>query len=977
MPSPSPIGCASRYVEPPRRSHEQRPAGTTKGDARTRLPAAAIIRATLAPALATLALLLATAGCALPRSDGTAAGPRPAAEEAAATAPAPTSATAPSTAAAPERVARVEGLTEYRWPNGLSAVIGPDPASPTTSVNLVYRVGSRHEGPGEAGMAHLLEHMLFKGTPTTADPKRAFADRAMRFNATTSYDRTNYFAHFTGNDETFRWYLGWLADTMVNVQVTEESVASERTVVRNEMEQGRNRPSSLLFQELMGAAYRFHPYGRPVIGTESDLSSVQAWRLQEFYRRYYRPDNAVLVVTGRVDEAAALEAIGRTIAGLPRPVEALLEPYTVERVQEGERKTMLRRAGGLPLVNVGYHVPDGASRANVAISVAAAMLTREPDGPIYRALVQGGLADSAWGYSLGLADPGMLVFGARLAAGADPTRAERRLTELLERDLPLTQATLDRTRDEWLNGARRAIESSEAVATMLTDSISLGDWRLWFAQRDWLRSLSLAEIRDVMRQYLVRDNRTTARFVPSASTRRAPAPAARSDPATLLSGMAFSAEPLRRGDGPVTVAELSAHSVTGRLAGGIDYALLRRKTRGDRVNLRLQLQWGDLASLSGRWREADLLDWMMPGATTKLPRQQFDDRVRQLDAQLDIDVSATGLDLSLRVGRERLDDALALAIQAIREPVFPTDLFRERRSQAISRLRERSDQPDYAASDAVRRAAQSFPAEDPRYYRSASEQIADLEKQTVERMAAFYRRFAGTGHGQLAAIGDFDPGTLAARVEALLAGWRAAPAFERIERPYAPMPTATERIRLPDKPNLVYLAVQNLALSETDADYPALALAVQVLAGGSSSRLSTRLREQEGLSYSVYGYLAADRRVPNAAVTVRAILAPANLPRFERALHEELARVWAEGFSQAEIDTARHGWISERRERLASEAGAVSTVASNLYWERDWTQWEKVEVDLRQVTPADALDALRRRLDRDRWFVAAAGDLAP
>lgn len=921
---------------------------------------------TIAVMTTVLALVAAlVAGCAAPP-----AGPGAQAQVAAAAA-------AQDASPTPVRVARIEGLTEYRWPNGLSAVIGADDASPTTSVNLVYRVGSRHEGPGEAGMAHLLEHMLFKGTPATPDPKRAFADRAMRYNATTSYDRTNYFAHFAANDESFRWYLGWLADTMSNTEVTDESLASERTVVRNEMEQGQNRPSSLLYQELMGAAYRFHAYGRAVIGTESDLASVRASRLQDFFQRYYRPDNAVVVVTGKVDEAAAVAAIGRTLARVPRPAQPLGEPYTIERVQEGEREVMLRRAGGVPLLNVGYHVPDGASRANVAISVAATMLTREPDGPVYRALVQGGLADQAWGYSLGLADPGMLIFGARLPVSGDTTRAERRLVQLLEQDLPLTQAALDRTREEWLNGARRALESSESVAMMLTEPIALGDWRLWFAQREWLRSLTLDEIRDVLKRYLVRDNRTTARYVPGTTAQRAPAPVPRAEPSALLAGLVFSEAPLRRGDGPLSVAELSAGSVTGRLTTGIDYSLLRRQTRGDRVNLRLQLQWGELASLSGRWREADLIDWMVPGATRLLTRQQFDDRLRDLDAQLLVDVSPNGLDLTLRVQRERLDAALELAIASIRDPVFPPDLFRERRDQAISRLRERSDQPDYVTSDAVRRADRSFPPEDPRHYRTASQQIADLQQQTPQRMAAFYREFAGTGHGQLAAVGDFDPPALAARVDALLATWRPAPRFSRIDRPFSPLPAAAERIAMPDKPNLVYLAAQNLPMSEEDPDFAALALAVQVLAGGSHSRLATRVREREGLSYSVYGFLAADRRVPNAAVTLRAILAPANLARFETAVREELARAWAEGFTEAEIETARHGWISQRRERLASEAGAVATMAANLYWERSWAEWEKIESDLRQVTPAAAVDALRRRLAIDRWFVAAAGDLTP
>ena len=876
--------------------------------------------------------------------------------------------------AQPTRITRVEGLTEYRWPNGLTALIGADPASPSQSLNLVYRVGSRNEGPGEAGMAHLLEHMLFKGTAATPDPKRAFADRAMRFNATTSYDRTNYFSHFAANDTSFDWYLSWLADTMANVRITDDSLGSERTVVRNEMEAGQNRPASLLFQEMMGAAYRFHPYGRAVIGTESDLEHVKASSLQAFYEQYYRPDNAVLVVTGKFDEASAVAAISASLGRVPRPTEPLPLPYTREPVQEGERETVLRRSGGVPQLAIGYHIPDGAAREQVALTLAAAMLSREPDGPLYQALVGKGLADAAYGYAMGLADPGMMVFGIRPAKGVDPGKIEPVLQRVLEKELPLTQAALERTRSEWLNEAKRAVDSSEALAMMPTESIAQGDWRLWFAHRDWAQTVTLTDVRDTARKYLLRDNRTTARYQPTADPHRAPA-SVPSDPQALLARQTFDSEPASRGDGPVSLEEVSTRSVNGKLASGIDYSILQRKTRSDRVQMRLQLQWGDLRSLDGRWRDADLLDAMLPGATRDLDRQQFEDRSRSLDARISVNTGATGLELALDVGREHFDAALALAISSIRHPVFPADLFRERQNQFLSRLREQGDQPDHVTGDMVRRAAFAWPVNDPRHYRSIPDRIRDLESLTVAKTEAFYRAFAGAGHGQLAVIGDLDPQTVAKQVDDLLAGWNSPVPYARIERPYHPLPVASERQSMPDKPNLVYVAVQNLPMNEDDPDFAPVALAVQMLAGGSSSRLSARLREREGLSYSVYGYLTTDRKTPNAAVTLRAILAPANLPRFQSALDEELARAWKDGFTADELETARHGWISQRRERLASESGALSIMASNLYWDSDWARWAGIEDRLNQVSAASAADGMRRRLEPKRWFVAAAGDL--
>jgi len=180
------------------------------------------------------------------------------------------------------RVTAVEGITEYRLPNGLQVLLVPDDAKPTTTVNVTYRVGSRHESYGETGMAHLLEHLIFKGTPTTRNVLGEFSKRGMRANGTTWFDRTNYFASFAANDEQLRWYLAWQADAMVNSFIAKADLDTEMTVVRNEMESGENNPFRVLLQKAMAAMYQWHNYGKSTIGARSDVENVDIARLQAF-----------------------------------------------------------------------------------------------------------------------------------------------------------------------------------------------------------------------------------------------------------------------------------------------------------------------------------------------------------------------------------------------------------------------------------------------------------------------------------------------------------------------------------------------------------------------------------------------------------------------------------------------------------------------------------------------------------------------
>ena len=250
--------------------------------------------------LTTLSLALATAvGLSLP---AVAADP---------VAPAGAAVSKPATGNKAIQFTSVEGITEYRLSNGLRVLLAPDASKPTTTVNITYMVGSRHENYGETGMAHLLEHLVFKGTPSLPGKTivEEFARRGMRFNGTTFYDRTNYYETFAASDENLDWALKMEADRMVNSFIARSDLDSEMTVVRNEMESGENNPGRVLWQNMTAAAYQWHNYGKSTIGARTDVENVKIENLQGFYRTYYQPDNATLIVTGKFDAAKTLERI--------------------------------------------------------------------------------------------------------------------------------------------------------------------------------------------------------------------------------------------------------------------------------------------------------------------------------------------------------------------------------------------------------------------------------------------------------------------------------------------------------------------------------------------------------------------------------------------------------------------------------------------------------------------------------------------
>ena len=249
----------------------------------------------------------------------------------------------------PTFVRAVEGIAELKLANGMQVLLFPDVSKPTVTVNLTFFVGSRHEGYGEAGMAHLLEHMLFKGTAARPAIPAELTKRGAQFNGTTWLYRTNYYETLSASDENLEFAISMEADRMINSLIKAEDLASEMTVVRNEFERGENSPQRVLMQRVFSTAYEWHNYGKSTIGNRADIERVPVENLRRFYTRFYQPDNAMLVVAGKFDPQKAVALIQQHFGSIPKPDRVLDTTYTEEPPQDGDRLVIVRRVVKLRL----------------------------------------------------------------------------------------------------------------------------------------------------------------------------------------------------------------------------------------------------------------------------------------------------------------------------------------------------------------------------------------------------------------------------------------------------------------------------------------------------------------------------------------------------------------------------------------------------------------------------------------------------
>lgn len=894
----------------------------------------------------------------------------------------PTSIAAQQTATDLTPVTTVEGISEYRLENGLRVLLFPDVSKPQTTVAITYMVGSRHEGYGETGMAHLLEHLLFQGTPRHPDITQELSERGAQPNGTTNLDRTNYYEIFPASDENLEWALDLEADRMINSFVSAEDLESEMTVVRNEMEAGENNPFGILLERTLSAAYLWHNYANSTIGARSDVENVPIERLQAFYRKYYQPDNAMLVIAGNFDEALALELVVDRFGAIPRPDRSenniLYSTYTAEPTQDGERSVTLRRVGEVPIAMALYHVPPGSHPDYAAIDVLSFVLGDTPSGRLHKALVETGAATQAGAGAFQLREAGPLMTFTTVAPDADIDAALRTMNETTEGVLtaPVTGDEVERAKASLLNDIRQAFNSSSGIALQLSEWAAMGDWRLFFLHRDRIEEVTADDVNRVAQSYIKPDNRTVGLFRPTESPDRAEIPPP-PDVAAMVEGYT-GREAIAEGEAfDPSPANIDQRTILYELPNGMEVALLPKETRGDVAIVRIRLHFGDEESLMGRGTAGGFAGSMLMRGTESLSRQDIQDELDRLQTRGSVGGGPSIATGQFQTVRGNVAEIVSLMSEIVRRPAFPESEFDIIKEQRLAGLKESGADPQVLAQIEIARRMEPHPFGHPSYTETIDEAIAAIEATTLDDARAFYREFWGPQHGNIVVVGDFDETEIRQAIEDAFGDWDSPHAFERIATDFFDPAPENIEIETPDKANGILFAQQNLELRDTDPDYAALLMAGEMIGGGVlNSRLSRRIRDEDGLSYMVQAVISGHPVDPVGRFVAVAIFAPENVDKVEAALIEELEKVLSGGFTQEELDGAQQGWLEGRQLGRAQDGNLAGGLSQNLYFDRSFEYDADLEDRVRNITLEEVNQAIRDRLDLTKLTIIKAGDFA-
>ncbi|MEI9947028.1 MAG: insulinase family protein [Chitinophagaceae bacterium] len=879
---------------------------------------------------------------------------------------------------APKLITTVEGIKEFELSNGLRVLLIPDASQTNVLVNIVYKVGSRHEGYGESGMAHLLEHMLFQDCEKFTDIKKAIADRGASANGTTYYDRTNYYEILSGSDDNLKWALDMESDRMVNSKIYPEELKKEFSVVRNEFEIGENYPSSVLTERILSSMYLWHNYGKSTIGSKEDIERVKAENLKVFYKKYYQPDNAVLIIAGKFDETKALAYTQEFFGPIPKPTRVLQPTYTVEPAQDGERNVELRRVGDIQYVAMGYHTPSMADKDYAANDALMEVLINDPSGVFYKKLVETKLATKVYGYTSTSYDPGFSYFEIEVPKDKNLDSAKHTLLSAADAIpvMNITEEDLTRAKNTKIKFLENIMSKTIDLGITMTEIIGAGDWRLLFWYRDQVEKLTVKDLQDVARKYYKTSNRTYGTFIPDTKTPERTVVNETPDIAKLLDGYKGKEVAAKKADFESSIPNIKKNTEYGKLSNGGKYALLEKPTKGDKVTASLSLRMGDENSLMNKTELGGIVFRMLKSGTTTKSKKQISDELDRLKTDISFNGSPGAVVITLNTDKQNLPAALNLLDDLLHHPKFDQAEFEKVIMDRKADLQASKNEPFTISSEKLSKLSSRYPKGHPFYASDVDEKMEDLDKIKLEDVKKYYADFYGANNSLAAFVGEMDKKQVVTFLQNSFGKWDSKISYKPVEPKYFDIPATTATVKTPDKTNAAMLTNINVKISEKSPEFPAMYIANELLGGGAflSSRIPKRLREDEGMSYGAGSFMNTQYKYDVGNWGVYAAYNPLYKGRIDSAFHEEITKALTSGFTPDELKKTVDAWLEQNRTSLGENSYVADMLRRYMRDERvldDFTSFEtKVKgLDLNAVNAA-----LRKYFDQSKLITVYSGD---
>ena len=870
------------------------------------------------------------------------------------------------------------GVNKHVLDNGLTVLIKESHTAPVVSVQVWYRVGARNEELGINGIAHQLEHLMFKGTHSRPIQfGRLFSALGSASNAFTSYDMTAYYG--TAGREKLEALLVLEADRMANALMTAEQLASEKRVVISELQGYENSPEYRLSRLVMQKAFPDHPYGCPVGGTKADVEQLTLAQVQAFYRCYYQPKNAVLVVAGDLATASVFDRVQEifgTLASLPVGATPDLAVSATPRFLESPQSEplYLREPGSASLLQAIYPLPAFQHADVPAIDVMDAILSSGRSSRLYQALVDTGLASHASAYSAMLIEPGWYDLSVTVSPEQSLTQIERILQQTIEslQQSPVTLAELQRAKTQLISNFILGNREIEHQASQLAYSqLVAGDYRYSDRYLAAIEQVTVADVQRVTQRYLDQGQRTLGFFEPTQVSGPTPQGlgAVKQTSENFLVGEPEDPDAVAQYLPPLTPAsEVGSQRLPQRLvlANGLRVLLFPDQSTPT-VTLSGYLQAGTEFDGDQAGLAALTADLLMSGTHSHdeiTLAKVLEDR----GASLDLQAFREGVDIEGYALSQDLATLLQVLAEVLQQAAFPQDKFELIQQRTQADLSIELDDPGRMGFRVLQ--TRIYPNHHPFHGFATVESVAAITRTDVLN---FYQTYYGPEQTTLALVGDFKVEQVSALLKEIFGGWSSTAEPALLDFPEIKDPPTIDLIQvaLPGKHQAI-TCMGHHGIDRQDSRYYAMLLLNQILGGDTlSSRLGTEIRDRQGLTYGIYSYFAVG--VHAGPFVIQMQTSPADTQQAIESTLALLQNFRDQGITAAELQTAKRSLINSYPVELSSPDILVQRLLMNEIHQLDSSEIYDFPRRLNDVTLEEVQGVIHDLIRSEALTIVTAG----
>lgn len=893
-----------------------------------------------------------------------------------------------------KKIKELGGIEEYLYqPNGMNVLLLQDNASPVATVQIVYRVGSKHEVLGNTGSTHLLEHLMFKGTPTFNKKNGntvtdVLQNTGAQLNATTWYDRTNYFE--TLPSDKIELALQIEADRMRNSLLLKEDKDAEMTVVRNEFERGENNPNSLLDKEIWASAYIAHPYHHSTIGWKSDIENAPIEVLRNFYNTYYWPDNATLTIIGDFKKENVFELIEKYFGKITKAPKAMPQPYTEEPQQYGARKITVRKPGELGVVNKAYKIPGALHEDLPALNILGEIIGSGPSAVLNKTFVDSRMGIYAYANATNFKEVGLFTIGVGFPTTSKHEDIDAKISEVVAKIQKegVTQDEVNRVVAKISAQTVLARDGSGVIASELNEAIAAGDWTDYITGVDRLKKVTPADVLRVANKYLVEDQSTTGYFIPKQAGAQNKETAQANH--FMENGPFYYRHPendhaheentadsfsinnrKEESIAAETVIEKSASAFKREKVSGIDVVSVKTSAK-DFVTVAASISLGNYASETKNDIIPALTASMLSKGTTLNDKFKFSEKLQKLGVSLNVNASTFKINIGFKCLKKDLDQVITLLAEELRNPLFDAKEFENLKQQFIGNTQQDLNDPGERGSIALSQAI--YPKGNPNYSLSVEENIANIKNATLDEVKAFHKKYFGTASMRLVIVGDTDGANLNASLKKSFKNWNGGVTEKLKFEEASKTASKTEVVTIPEKPSAELFIGQFTGLKRADADYIPFYIGNYTLGAGFAGRLMQTVRDNDGLTYNISSGLGGNIET-GGYWFVNASFNP-NL--FQKGLDATMVQVdkWVkDGITAEELENKKTNLIGSFKVGMSTTNGMARTILNFIERGLEPGYIEQYPNDIQKATLQQVNDAIKKYIQLDKMIIIKSGSL--